>query len=884
MITALFKNVDYITVPGLTQYDFGQILRIEGLSLPNVVEVHFSVSERGGTSLICVGAVSNNVTEVKIPNRLLVNNGIASDYDIYAWIYIRGEEAGESIKRIKMPVKSRPRPEDFEELEDEEMFTEVINQVNAAADRAEAAASRVEGSVDSVTTQAVEAVTEAKTAGVSAVNTAGSTQISAVNEAGAEQVRQLQVAKEERLTELENEITTAGNNEINRIGEAATQKKSEIDQHVTEKLEAANADFVQAVNTAKAAINEHTQTKQTEAGNAIDQAKTSAVDEVNTAGTTQVGAVNAAGAAKIQEIQNMETQLYEEYIKSMRDELDVLSRPQVEAPEPVASVEEMTDSTKMYILEETKMIYHYGSYEEIVEPTEFYDKSQVLLNKRYSGTPGTMVSTNSFVILPEVPVSPPEDGVQKVAVSKSGANGYNSIDKVAYLDSDGNVLGCVVVGDSPDYGKTEVVDDARIYHIGYLNSGAKVTYYDNIAYFQLVLKVFSDTTIVTEDKIPDLSIKYYGASASVETKTGWHSTGMTYTPTDYDDRITSAETQTLKNASDIEQLKQMANDDISQYETYPSVWDAPLAECIAKIKALQIGRNCITFPFFSDNHQRNGYAGALIAKVMRECHMPYCFYGGDSISSGYIASEAEMIEQDRKFDSMMKSIPNGRFCRAAGNHDGFWAVSADESHTYTREQIYELFFREESISQSKKFGEDGTYYYVDDIASKTRFVVCNSNGGFGETQRGWVQNTALQFGEPGWAVAFFSHAPVTNNFHANIPDAQDMQAVLTTYINGNSANKADIAGWFSGHIHRDRIYQCDHTANVNADDQETVDLPWKTVTITSDHTSIAYDDATKHTVADDALSHAIDFITINKNTRTVHITRLGIGNDRSYTY
>ncbi len=57
-----------------------------------------------------------------------------------------------------------------------------------------------------------------------------------------------------------------------------------------------------------------------------------------------------------------------------------------------------------------------------------------------------------------------------------------------------------------------------------------------------------------------------------------------------------------------------------------------------------------------------------------------------------------------------------------------------------------------------------------------------------------------------------------------------------------------------------------------------------TVTITSDHTEIAYDDATKHTVAEDAESHAIDFVTVNRSTRTVNITRLGIGADRSYSY
>lgn len=101
-------------------------------------------------------------------------------------------------------------------------------------------------------------------------------------------------------------------------------------------------------------------------------------------------------------------------------------------------------------------------------------------------------------------------------------------------------------------------------------------------------------------------------------------------------------------------------------------------------------------------------------------------------------------------------------------------------------------------------------------------------------------------------------------------------------MNSSDLNKADIVGWYSGHIHRDRIWT---GAAINTkDDSEGDAMGFTQVTITSDHTSIAYDDATKHTVAADDLSHAIDFVTINKGTRTVNITRLGIGEDRSYSY
>jgi 3',5'-cyclic AMP phosphodiesterase CpdA len=268
---------------------------------------------------------------------------------------------------------------------------------------------------------------------------------------------------------------------------------------------------------------------------------------------------------------------------------------------------------------------------------------------------------------------------------------------------------------------------------------------------------------------------------------------------------------------------------------------------------------------------------------MKECNIPYCFFGGDSISSGYIADEETMIAQDKAFDTAMSYIPNGRFCRAVGNHDGYWAVDANNKNYYTDAQNYELFLREESVAQNKHFGGDGTYYYVDDIASKVRWIVLDTNDGTVEAEQiAWLQNTAFSFSESGWVIVFISHQPISNHYHANISNAEAVRTVVANYINGTATNKADVVGWFSGHIHRDRIYT--GVAANTTDDSIGAAMPFKQVTITSDHTSIAYDDTTKHTVANDNKSHAIDFVTINKSTKTVNLTRLGIGEDRRYTY
>lgn len=331
---------------------------------------------------------------------------------------------------------------------------------------------------------------------------------------------------------------------------------------------------------------------------------------------------------------------------------------------------------------------------------------------------------------------------------------------------------------------------------------------------------------------------------------------------------------------------------IGNIATIPTWWQDSVAECISKVKTLQSGRNCVTFPFFSDNHENTGYAGVLIAAVMKECGIPYCFYGGDTIGSGLIPDEATMVAQDKRFDEMMSPISDGRFCRAVGNHDGFWKVSSDEKHGYTRKQVYELFLRAEGVGQNKHFGGDGTYYYVDDIASKVRWVVLDTNPEpvgsaaeiIDEVQLAWLQNTALSFSDNGWGVIVISHCPISNHYHAHVRNAADVIAVV-------NASGADVIGWYSGHVHRDRIYT--YTAinsgdNIRGDDGEP--LGFTQVTITSDNTSIAYrnddgtDSPTKHPIGNDDLSHAIDFVTINKDTRTVHLTRLGIGEDRSYTY
>lgn len=147
MIAANFRNNNYHSVicGGLWQYDYGQSLRIQGLSLPTAVEIHFSLNETGGESMTRIGVTKDGVTDVTIPDSMLEGSDSIKDYKIYAFIYLSDEKSGETTHKIVMPVKSRPKPEAFNKPEDAELFKAAIEAVNETVENAKKSVTPVVG-------------------------------------------------------------------------------------------------------------------------------------------------------------------------------------------------------------------------------------------------------------------------------------------------------------------------------------------------------------------------------------------------------------------------------------------------------------------------------------------------------------------------------------------------------------------------------------------------------------------------------------------------------------------------------------------------------------------------------------------------------------------
>ena len=94
-------------VEGLDQYDYGQVLRIQGLNLPTAVEIHFGLDETGGTTVPRIGTTKDGVTDVTIPDSMLENNDTDMNYSIYVFVYLTDSSSGKTTRRIKNTGKSK---------------------------------------------------------------------------------------------------------------------------------------------------------------------------------------------------------------------------------------------------------------------------------------------------------------------------------------------------------------------------------------------------------------------------------------------------------------------------------------------------------------------------------------------------------------------------------------------------------------------------------------------------------------------------------------------------------------------------------------------------------------------------------------------------------
>ena len=101
------------------QWNYGQILRIQGLNLPRAVEIHFSIDSISKTR---IGTTTDGVTDVAIPDSVLEHSGRVK---VYLYMHT-GSDDGETEYVINIPVKARAEPESYDADDDMNALREAI--------------------------------------------------------------------------------------------------------------------------------------------------------------------------------------------------------------------------------------------------------------------------------------------------------------------------------------------------------------------------------------------------------------------------------------------------------------------------------------------------------------------------------------------------------------------------------------------------------------------------------------------------------------------------------------------------------------------------------------------------------------------------------------
>lgn len=319
------------------QYDFGQTLQIEGLSLPPTIEVHYANKGRD-TAIPQVGVTKDGITTAPIPNEILSEKGAFT-----AYIFVTDGKSGETCYTINGYVNKRPQVKGFNAPEDQEILHAAVGAVNAAAERAESAETKateaanqtakdakqtaadraeVERLVESVSgigEQVAKVENLTKQAQTSATNAALSEQAAKTAETNA-QAAQAGAETAEGNAELAERNAKASEQAVEKAKQLVTQMGQEVlnnKNHVDQTVQAFDQTAQQAVanvnnagqtqtervQSAGNTATESVKTEQGKATQAIETAKTEAVNALQAEGTTQTGNVTAEGRKQVQAVQ-----------------------------------------------------------------------------------------------------------------------------------------------------------------------------------------------------------------------------------------------------------------------------------------------------------------------------------------------------------------------------------------------------------------------------------------------------------------------------------------------------------------------------------------------------------------------------------------------------
>ena len=361
--------------------------------------------------------------------------------------------------------------------------------------------------------------------------------------------------------------------------------------------------------------------------------------------------------------------------------------------------------------------------------------------------------------------------------------------------------------------------------------------------------------------------------------------------------------------TDAQRLQMLRNVDTEAVSKYiPEYWQPHLAEKIAHIRGLQ-NPNTAGFGLIADFHcgVNAMHSPALMEKILTDCEIPYFYNAGDFVSGMGIIAPEDLLMEIRVSRELFGRIADKQLM-ALGNHD--MAYSTYEPPLYyaeflTKEELDEHIFNPQKAFPNRVFGPGGAFY-ADDARGKLRHITLNTHDtpsddkgpdgfavynkfrltGFRQDQLDWLAQVALQVPDRDWTVVLCTHESLDYDTGACYYNADLLLGIINafrkhTVFRGNNCYEnitgydaevsvdftgkgGDFAVWVGGHTHKDMHQLRDGILAVcSASDSVVSAHNWK-----------------EHTVDE----QAFDIFTIDRSAHKIHITRIGRGEDREFTY
>jgi hypothetical protein len=472
MVTVVFnpRDTSASKYSALSQYDYGQVLRIQGLNLPAAVKIDFALQPKGGTSVPRIGITKDGVTDVIIPDSMLENNDSTDDYNIYAFVFLTDATSGQTEYRITLGVKARPKPEVPGGTDNPDIFHEAVQAVREAAEQAAESEKQAEGWAHGREDLPERAEDNARYyAGQAQEDSRKTAEDRKEVERLVESVSGIdeQVAKVEELSKNAQEATTraetsAEQGEIHKqaaqnastAAQAAAGKTAE-DRAVVQKTKEAveelstqvqeNKDSVDKtakeftlsaqqtladvnnagqtqtdrVQTAGETAVRDIQTAQRTATGAVETAKTEAVKTVQTEGATQTGKVTAEGEKQVQAVQAAAQEIIADRGQIQTNKTDIADLRQSKA----GAIVETTKGSMIQVVGSAEAFMEglklFGKSEQITTTgAQLFDESQIEQNdSRGFKFLNLAVGEGNFTLSSDIPKSPTDQSAYIMLIS-----------------------------------------------------------------------------------------------------------------------------------------------------------------------------------------------------------------------------------------------------------------------------------------------------------------------------------------------------------------------------------------------------------------------------------------------------------------------------------